>query len=76
MNFAKVYEIGIIVRALGENAFKSSSWQCAPEVLTKLCPMIKDDARILILILGVIILEADYLIFIVISLIRSFTFGS
>jgi hypothetical protein len=52
----------IIARAFGENAFKSSSLQCAPEVLTKLCPIIKDEARILILILGVIILKADYLI--------------
>jgi hypothetical protein len=58
----KFYNVVIIARAFGENAFKSSSLQCAPEVLTKLCPIIKDEARILILILGVIILKADYLI--------------
>lgn len=63
MNVVKFYNMGMTARALGENAFKSISLQRAPEVLIKLCPMIKDDARILILIVGVIILEAAYLIF-------------
>lgn len=49
-------KMGIIARAFGENAFKLSSWQ--PEMETILCPMIRVDARILILI-GVIIFEAN-----------------